>query len=137
MPNRPPRGNCQSAIAELGRIRRIGQSAIRNSQFAICALVVFLLAGCAIGPNYHRPATEVPQQFNSTSDPGATNSLADLPWWEIFNDATLTNLIQIALTNNYDIAIAAARVEQARALAVQARSSSSRRPATMSTDTAE
>ena len=80
------------------------------------------MAGCAIGPNYHRPAAAVPMQFNDSSDPASTNSLADLPWWEIFNDAALTNLIHTALTNNYDIAIAAARVEQARALAEQAHS---------------
>jgi multidrug efflux system outer membrane protein len=106
-------------IRQIRRIRQVAQSAVRNSQFAIYLL---LLAGCAIGPNYHRPAAGVPQQFSDASDPASTNSLADLPWWEIFNDPILTNLIQIALTNNYDIAIAAARVEQARALAEQARS---------------
>jgi multidrug efflux system outer membrane protein len=99
--------------ANVGRIGRIGQSAI---------LLLLLLAGCAIGPNYHRPSTGLPPLFSDSSNPASTNSLADLPWWEIFNDATLTNLIQIALTNNYDIAIAAARVEEARALADQARS---------------
>ena len=94
-----------------------------NPQSAIHCLALLLLAGCAVGPNYHRPAADV-RPFNSanSSDPASTNSLADLPWWEIFNDSTLTNLIHIALTNNYDIAIAAARVEQARALAEQARS---------------
>jgi multidrug efflux system outer membrane protein len=85
-------------------------------------LLLLLLAGCAIGPNYERPSTAVPGQFDDASNALSTNSLADLPWWEIFNDAALTNLIQIALTNNYDVAIAAARVEQARALAEQAHS---------------
>src|ERR1019366_1656405 len=88
----------------------------------ILGLALLLLSGCAIGPNYQRPAADIPQGFKYSLDPGATNSLADLPWWEIFNDATLTNLIQLALTNNYDIRIATARVEQARALAEQARS---------------
>jgi multidrug efflux system outer membrane protein len=81
-----------------------------------------ILAGCAVGPDYRRPVVETPGQFRNSSDPASTNSLADLPWWRIFNDATLTNLIQVALTNNYDARIAASRVEQARALAVQARS---------------
>jgi multidrug efflux system outer membrane protein len=97
------------------------QSAIRNPQSAIL-LLLLLLAGCAIGPDYQRPAAAVPPQFDDASGPGSTNSLADLPWWEIFNDTALTNLIQIALTNNYDIAIAASRVEEARALAEQAHS---------------
>jgi len=98
------------------------ESAIRNPQSAFLLLALLLMVGCAIGPNYHRPAAAVPMQFNDSSDPASTNSLADLPWWEIFNDAALTNLIHTALTNNYDIAIAAARVEQARALAEQAHS---------------
>jgi multidrug efflux system outer membrane protein len=97
------------------------QSAIRNPQSAICSLLL-LLAGCAIGPDYHRPDTAIPGHFESASGPDSTNSLADLPWWEVFNDANLTNLIHIALTNNYDIRIAAARIEQARALAMQANS---------------
>jgi multidrug efflux system outer membrane protein len=75
-----------------------------------------------MGPNYHRPAVQAPTQFRDSSDPNSTNSLADLPWWQVFNDPTLTNLIHMALTNNYDVRIAATRVEQARALAAQARS---------------
>ena len=83
---------------------------------------LLLLAGCAVGPNYKRPAVAAPSRFNYSADPASTNSLADLPWWQLFNDPALTNLIHIALTNNYDLRIAAARVEEARALAVQARS---------------
>ncbi|MGA3178792.1 MAG: efflux transporter outer membrane subunit [Verrucomicrobiota bacterium] len=83
---------------------------------------VLLIAGCAVGPDYRRPAIATPGPFRNSSDPASTNSLADIPWWQIFNDPTLTNLIQMALTNNYDVRIAASRVEQARALAIQARS---------------
>ncbi|MEY2430275.1 MAG: outer membrane protein multidrug efflux system, partial [Verrucomicrobiota bacterium] len=90
--------------------------------FAPLLLACLLLSGCAVGPNYHRPDAHVPQQFRLSSDPASTNSLADIPWWQIFNDPTLTNLIHIALTNNYDVRIAATRVEQSRALAVQTRS---------------
>jgi multidrug efflux system outer membrane protein len=49
-------------------------------------------------------------------------SFADLPWWDIFHDETLTALIKEALTNNYDLAVAAARVEQANQIVAQARS---------------
>jgi multidrug efflux system outer membrane protein len=52
----------------------------------------------------------------------ATNSFADLPWWQAFHDDTLQNLIRTALTNNYDLRIAVTRVAQARAIAAQARS---------------
>ena len=86
-----------------------------------CLIAALSMAGCAVGPNYHRPPVQTPAQFKYSSDPASTNSLADLAWWQVFNDPTLTNLIHIALANNYDVRIAATRVEQSRALAVQAR----------------
>jgi multidrug efflux system outer membrane protein len=73
-----------------------------------------LIAGCAVGPNYHRPPLNLPSQFRGGST--QTNSLAQLPWWDVFQDQTLQSLIREALTNNYDVRIAAARVEQARAV---------------------
>src|SRR5579864_1577194 len=79
-----------------------------------------LWAGCAVGPNYKRPEVEAPQAFRGETVP-STNSLADLPWWAIFKDVQLQNLIGTALTNNYDLKIAVTRVEQARQLAAQAR----------------
>src|SRR3989440_438113 len=75
------------------------------------ALVV--LVGCAIGPNYKRPAVDSPAQFRSAPEGIATNSLADLAWWDVYKDERLKGLIGAALTNNYDLRIAAARVEQA------------------------
>jgi outer membrane protein, multidrug efflux system len=75
----------------------------------------FLLAGCAVGPDYKRPATNTPQNFRDDKA-GLTNSLGDMPWWELFRDETLQTLIRSALTNNYDVRIAAARVEQAGAI---------------------
>ena len=47
-------------------------------------------------------------------------SLADLPWWDIFRDPILTSLVKTALANNYDLAAAVARVEQARQVAREA-----------------
>ena len=81
---------------------------------------ILLLSGCAVGPNYHRPAVNTPAAFRGES-PAATNSIADLPWWQVFHDDTLQALIREALTNNYDLKIAATRVDQARALAALAR----------------
>jgi multidrug efflux system outer membrane protein len=117
----PIHRGCHSVESAIRKLNFV-QSEIRNPQSAIAALALLLLSGCAIGPNYHRPGADIPQQFNYSLNAGQSNSLADLPWWQIFNDPTLTNLIQLALTNNYDIRIATARVEQARALAQQARS---------------
>jgi multidrug efflux system outer membrane protein len=84
----------------------------------ICAL---LLAGCAVGPKYKRPDANAPQNFRGDTT-GLTNSLGDMPWWELFRDETLQALIRSALTNNYDVRIAATRVEQARAVLAENRS---------------
>jgi multidrug efflux system outer membrane protein len=84
--------------------------------------LVTLLAGCAVGPNYHRPAVDSPANFRDAAAMTSTNSLADLPWWSVFKDPTLQKLIETALTNNYDLRIAVTRVEQARSLQAQAQS---------------
>jgi multidrug efflux system outer membrane protein len=82
---------------------------------------VVLFAGCSVGPNYKRPAVNSPAMFRS--DDAATNgSSIELAWWQVYEDDTLQTLIREALTNNYDLRIAAARVEQSRAAAMQARS---------------
>ncbi len=84
----------------------------------LVALAVF--GGCAVGPNYKRPAIETPGTYRFASGEG-TNSLGDLPWWQVFKDPVLQDLIQTAITNNYDLKQAVARVEQARQQAVVAR----------------
>ena len=85
---------------------------------------IWLLAGCAVGPNYERPPVNAPAAFRGeepATGEAATQSLADLPWWQVFHDDTLQGLVRVALTNNYDLRIAVTRVEQARAMAAQAR----------------
>jgi len=92
-----------------------------------------MLAGCAVGPNYQRPAVNAPAGFRDPSSVAelrrmdatntvSTNSFADLPWWGVFKDPALQDLIRVALTNNYDLRIILTRVDQARALQAQARS---------------
>jgi multidrug efflux system outer membrane protein len=80
-----------------------------------------LLAGCAIGPDYKRPAVAEPPTFRGQETAEAV-SFADAPWWEVFQDPILQALIQEALQRNYDVAIAAARVQEARANVGVARS---------------
>ena len=86
-----------------------------------CALVL-TLAGCAVGPNYHRPPVNAPAGFRDATNQVSTNSFADLPWWGVFKDPVLQDLVREALTNNYDLRITLTRVDQARALQMQARS---------------
>src|SRR5438093_2782152 len=80
-------------------------------------LTAGLLAGCAIGPNYHRDAISAPDSFRAAVAATANNSesLGDLKWWEIFKDEKLQALESEALEQNYDLRDAAARVEAASA----------------------
>ena len=97
---------------------------MRSSLFKLpfwCAGVL-TLAGCAVGPNYRRPAVNAPAGFRDAASTVSTNSFADLPWWGVFRDPVLQDLIRVALTNNYDLRIILTRVDQARALQMQARS---------------
>jgi outer membrane protein, multidrug efflux system len=87
-----------------------------------CALFVcMLLPGCAVGPNYQRPKVNVPTDYRSAEGAAQQASIADLPWWEVFKDPTLRNLVQTALANNYDLQIAVTRIEQSRQIAAEAR----------------
>jgi outer membrane protein, multidrug efflux system len=85
------------------------------------ALLVFALGGCSVGPDYKRPSIQSADTYrrasSDTNAPAGTNSFADLGWWEVFSDPQLRSYIEEALTNSYDIKIAAARVLQAEAAA--------------------
>jgi multidrug efflux system outer membrane protein len=95
----------------------------RNLLFAAqLGCVALTLAGCAVGPNYKRPAVDAPTAYCGAPNDVSTNSLADLPWWGVFKDPALQDLVRVALTNNYDLRITLTRVDQARALQAQARS---------------
>jgi multidrug efflux system outer membrane protein len=94
------------------------------------------LAGCTVGPNYKRPAIDVPTAYraapadtsnadhsqatpaapqSSAAAPAPAKSFGDEKWFEVFQDPELQNLIRTALKNNYDVRIAATRVLQAQA----------------------
>jgi multidrug efflux system outer membrane protein len=76
-----------------------------------------LSVGCTVGPNYKRPATNVPASFRAPAPlpPAQAASIADLKWFVVFKDEKLQELIRTALERNYDLRDAAARVEQSRA----------------------
>jgi multidrug efflux system outer membrane protein len=88
---------------------------------ALLALAALLAgAGCTVGPNYKRPAANVPQNFRGASAeaaaaPAEPASLGEQTWAEVFRDAQLQELIRTALQQNYDVRIAATRILQAQA----------------------
>jgi len=94
----------------------------RTASLTVAAVACALLVGgCLVGPEYRRPTTETPADFRFSSGPG-TNSLAELPWRSVFQDAPLQELISTALNDNYTLQQAFARVEQARYSAMATRS---------------
>src|SRR5580704_19694121 len=81
------------------------------------ATLLLTLSGCKVGPNYQRPAVDVPGQYRGLA-PGVGaggSNLSEMKWESVFPDQVLQGLIKEALTNNYDIRIAASRILQAQA----------------------
>ena len=75
-----------------------------------------MLAGCTLGPNYKRPAVATPDQFRGAPPQAAGGpSLAETKWFDLFQDDTLKQLVTTALEQNFDLRMAAERIEQARA----------------------
>jgi len=79
----------------------------------VAMVLVVLLSGCVVGPDYERPAIETPEEFRQRISTGA--AITNIPWWQLFEDPQLERLIIIALEENKDLAIATARVEETRA----------------------
>jgi multidrug efflux system outer membrane protein len=85
--------------------------------------------GCSLGPNYKRPAVTAPAIYrgqtaeesadtHGSPDQVAANapgSFGEQKWWTIFDDPTLQQLIRTALANNFDVRVAAARIDEAQA----------------------
>src|SRR5437762_5381403 len=99
--------------------RRSGSERLFRLLLVLCGFAWF--AGCAAGPDYNRPLIESPATFRGDNSP-TNSSFADLDWWQVYQDNNLQALVREALTNNYDLRIAVTRVEQSRAIAMQARS---------------
>ena len=85
----------------------------------IAMLAAGFLAGCMVGPDYHRPAVQVPTAYRDLSEnpqlQAQAASYADLPWWQVFQDPQLQELIRTALKQNYDLQLATERINAARA----------------------
>ncbi|HEY1794338.1 MAG TPA: efflux transporter outer membrane subunit [Opitutaceae bacterium] len=81
---------------------------------ACLAAAGVLLGGCAVGPNYERPATNPPAAFRGSAGGSAAS---DLAWWDVYRDPALSSLVRSALANGYDARIAASRVLESRAIA--------------------
>jgi outer membrane protein, multidrug efflux system len=97
---------------------------IATRKFVVIVLAL-LISGCKVGPNYKRPVTTTPDQFRGVapdlSGQAGTQPFAEMHWDTVFQDETLRALIKEALTNNYDMQIAASRIIQAQAIVGETR----------------
>jgi multidrug efflux system outer membrane protein len=87
---------------------------------AIATLFCALLAGCMVGPDYHRPDIDTPKAY--IYEPEQVADTANIEWWKQFDDPVLDQLIAEALANNKNVKIAAANVEQAAGVLTTTRS---------------
>jgi outer membrane protein, multidrug efflux system len=87
----------------------------RHLRSIVIASAALLAPACALGPNYQRPKQNIPAAYRFDTAAG-DDAFADQGWWQLYQDPTLQSLIREALDNNLDVRIAAARVDQARAL---------------------
>jgi multidrug efflux system outer membrane protein len=92
---------------------------MKLARLLMATLVSGSLAGCMVGPNYHRPNIQTPTVYRDLSEnpqlQAQAASYADLPWWQVFQDPKLQELIRIALKQNYDLQLATERIVAARA----------------------
>jgi outer membrane protein, multidrug efflux system len=93
-------------------------------KFAAIVLVL-LMGGCKVGPNYKRPVAVTPDQYRGVapdlSGQAGTQPFAEMQWETVFQDETLRALIKEALSNNYNMQIAASRIMQAQAVVGETR----------------
>ena len=85
----------------------------------LVAIVFVTLPGCTLGPKYKRPPVTVPEIYRGLAPdagPATVASLGDEKWWTVYQDPQLQELIRQALSQNYDVRIAATRVLQAQAV---------------------
>lgn len=92
---------------------------VRTNSLICASLLLFLMTGCKVGPNYVRPQVTAPPVYrgadNATVSSQNQNSLGDENWAQVFNEPELQDLIRTALANNYDVRIAAQRVLEEQA----------------------
>jgi outer membrane protein, multidrug efflux system len=77
-----------------------------------------LLAGCAVGPDYHRPANRLPDDYDAAAaaaTDAASPATLRSDWWKLYNDPILDDLVEAAIANNPNIRLVIARVDEARA----------------------
>ena len=92
-----------------------GKKLANKIRFATAGFIL-LAAGCAVGPNYHKPDLPVPAAWiEAQQNGGDVRSVELARWWSAFNDPLLNSLVDRAVSSNLDLRLAEARIREARA----------------------
>jgi multidrug efflux system outer membrane protein len=84
----------------------VTELAVRVGVVVSVAVTSMLVGGCAtVGPNYARPDMSPPPAFKDAGEQQPPESLADIPWWQVFQDEALQALIRDAIAHNYDLRV--------------------------------
>lgn len=92
-----------------------------SARHLLAVVLVLTASACAVGPNYQRPETSLPPSYRFQPPGASPESLADVAWWDLYQDPALAAMIRTALADNQDLRAAVARVDEARARAGLAR----------------
>jgi multidrug efflux system outer membrane protein len=90
---------------------------------AFALLPVLMISGCMVGPDYKRPAVELPATYPDAPAAAADTATLKQDWWTLYNDAKLNELVETALARNTDVRLAVARIEEADANLREAKAS--------------
>ncbi|HSG02062.1 MAG TPA: TolC family protein, partial [Vicinamibacterales bacterium] len=88
---------------------------------AILLVTPLALTACTLGPDYERPVVTPPATYRGAVGPDEAASIADLPWVERFEEPELSALIGLAISENLDLRLALARIDEYRARAAAAK----------------
>lgn len=88
---------------------------MQNKHLFYLFFSALVLGGCSLAPDYQRPVAELPETWQAA--PAQGQNIPAERWWTLYRDATLDRLVEEALTYNQDLALATARLDEARALA--------------------
>jgi multidrug efflux system outer membrane protein len=114
-------------VAMTGKDCRRSFGFMKITKLLSAILLSGMLVGCMVGPKYHRPTVQTPAAYRDLSEnpqlQAQTASYADLPWWQVFQDPKLQELVRTALKQNYDLQLATERINASRAQLAVTRSS--------------
>lgn len=112
------KSNWQLQLKLQTKMKKIKEMKNKISFIAIALLSIFAIEACKVGPSFKTQRNEIDSVAVYRYDSiqlAMTDSVLNISWWDMFDDAVLDTLIEIGLQENKDILIASSRIEQARA----------------------